>query len=135
MNSQGITVNVAKYVRYFYPIWLAHDFAINSKERKVIVVENRTDLEFITGDVPVVIYNTQKIKCPLMLFYPLSPLKGLLFGFKNSVNKFTKIYTKRITDKLLVNELNLSIVNYCTKVVFSTSASVIKNNGYIPHAH
>lgn len=132
LKSQGISVNVARYVRYFYPIWLAHDFAANFKNRKVIVLENKTDLEFVTGDVPVVIYNTQKINRPLILFYPLSPLKGLLFGFKNSVNRFTKIYSKCISNKSLVHEFNQAIVKYCTKVVFATSEDVIKNNGYMP---
>lgn len=132
LKSQGISVNVAKYVRYFYPIWLANDFAVNFKDRKVIVLENKTDLEFITGDVPVVIYNTQRINRPLILFYPLTPLKALLFGFKNSVNRFMKIYSKCITDKSLVNEFNQTIVKYCTKVVFATSEDVIKKNGYMP---
>lgn len=70
----GETPKLAKYLRYIIPFYVLNQLLQTKDQRKVLVIENKTDLEFITGDVPYAIYGEKcNHRTPLITFFPLSP--------------------------------------------------------------
>lgn len=130
--ADGGTAELARYMRYIQPLWVAHNLVVNRKERKVVVVRNKTDLEFITTDTPYAIYgDASQRRTPLITYYPLTPRMALFFGYSSSVNKLvTMKYGREIVDRKFVDWLNREVLSSARYFVFATKESVIKENDY-----
>jgi hypothetical protein len=69
---------------------MSHMFSVNigaslfleRKKRKLVLIENNTDLTFITGDQPVINLHGNRPHPPttLSLYYPLAPRHALILG-------------------------------------------------------
>ena len=80
-----------------------------------------TDLEFITSDTPYAIYGERKnANTPLITYFPLSPTKGLFYGYRSGVNKFVSTYGRAVRDRNLIDWLNREVVSTAVKFVFAS---------------
>ncbi len=69
-----------------------------------------TDLEFIISDTPYAIYGERKnANTPLITYFPLSPTKGLFYGYRSGVNKFVSTYGRAVRDRNLIDWLNREV--------------------------
>ena len=131
VTKDGGTANLAHYVRLIQPFYIAHNLVSQKNERKVVVVTNMTDLEFITSDTPYAIYGERKnANTPLITYFPLSPTKGLFYGYRSGVNKFVSTYGRAVRDRNLIDWLNREVVSTAAKFVFASSEEILTKNGY-----
>ena len=127
----GETPKLAKYLRYIIPFFVLNQLLQTKDQRKVLVIENKTDLEFITGDVPCAIYGEKcNPRTPLMTFLPLSPRKALLFGYRDAVNTYIQKYGWVLIDKDLVDWLNREIIASSQRFVFASTSNILVDNDY-----
>jgi hypothetical protein len=67
---------------HIYAINLAHNLYIDRDRYKIILLENATDIPFVTADQPVIniASNPNETKMPdkFELYYPLSPTKAMM---------------------------------------------------------
>ena len=127
----GETPKLAKYLRYIIPFYVLNQLLQTKNQRKVLVIENKTDLEFITGDVPCAIYGEKRNpRTPLITFFPLSPRKALLFGYRDAVNTYIQKYAWELVDKGLVDWFNREIIASSQRFVFASAPNILSANGY-----
>ena len=89
----GETPKLARYLRYIFPFYVMNQLLQTKDQRKVHIIESRTDLEFVTGDVPCAIYGERKNpKTPMITYFPISPRKAILFGYREAINKYIQKY-------------------------------------------
>jgi hypothetical protein len=97
---------------------------LERKSRKLILVENRTDVPFITGDQPIINLHGDGLRPPeeLCLYYPLSPNVALLLTEVDSEPAFS-------TDSLTsaqATSLNERMLEACHSQLFGqTEASLL----------
>jgi hypothetical protein len=116
-------------------IWgvMSHMFATNigmgiyleREKRQLILVENTTDLAFITGDQPVINLHGGDGKSPATLswYYPISPRLAL---FLTEVDEEPVFSTAGLT-AAQVNDLNARIVAASHSQVFAQSRGSLEN--------
>lgn len=134
ISADGGTPELANYMRYIQPLWVANNLVKTRRERKVVVLDNKTDLEFITTDTPYAIYgDARERKTPLITYFPLGPRQALFFGYSSAVNKLvTQKYGREIVDRNFVDWLNREVLASARRFVFATTSEVlIRNNYYI----
>lgn len=130
----GETSKLAKYLRYIFPFYACNQIFKIRDQLKGYVIENCTDLEFITGDVPCVVYGEkQEQKIPTISYFPLSPQKAILFGYKKAINKYIEKYGWKLMDKNLVDWFNREVVSSSERFVFASKVSVLIENDYRVH--
>lgn len=129
IKADGGTAELAKYIRYFQPLFVAAKLAKESGKRKMMVVNNATDVDFITGDVPLVIYGERHSNVPCIIYYPLTPRKGLLYGFKSAVNDFNKKFTSTLRRVDKVDWFNREIIASSMRAVFATTKETLQRYG------
>jgi hypothetical protein len=110
-------------------VWnvLIHMFAYNvgaglfleRGRRKLVLVHNRTDVPFITGDQPVINLKANRLYPPesLSIYYPISPQLALLLG---DVDEKPMFATEGLT-AAQVSTLNGKLFEACYKQVFARS--------------
>ncbi|WGL99931.1 DUF4238 domain-containing protein (plasmid) [Arsenophonus sp. aPb] len=102
---------------------LSYDMATN-KSAKIFILNNETDIDFITSDQPVININPDGHKAEnIDYYYPLSPKKALLII--TSDNNYFNI--KKLT-KENVCFLNREIALQSYKTIFSINKDGINNN-------
>ena len=126
IRADGGTAELAKYMRYFQPLLVAATLAKESKTRKLMVVNNATDIDFITGDVPLVIYGERHSDVPCVCYYPLTPRKALLYGFKNAVNDFNSKFTSTLRQVDRVDWFNREIIASSARAIFATNKETLQ---------
>lgn len=132
----GETPKLAKYLRYILPSYVRNQLMQTQDERKVHVIENKTDLEFVTGDVPCVIYGEKcKPQTPMITFFPMSPKKALLFGYRSAVNAYIQRYGWELKDCEQVDWFNREIVASSQRFVFASNATILEKNNYHVNAN
>ena len=93
------------------------------------IIDKRTDLEFITGDVPCAIYAE---KCrpgtPMSTFFPMSPRKAILFGYKDAVNAYIKRYGWELIDRSLVDWFNREVAASSQRFIFASKVDILVEN-------
>ena len=130
----GETPKLARYLRYIFPFYVLNQLLQTKDQRKVHIIENRTDLEFVTGDVPCAIYGeSRNPKTPMITYFPISPRNAILFGYREAINKYIQIYGWELRDKKLVDWFNREVVASSQRFVFASSADVLIENDY--HVH
>jgi hypothetical protein len=115
-------------------IWaiMTHMFAFNiglslyheRKLRKLVLVNNRTEVPFITGDQPIVNLHGDGVRPPdeLSFYYPLSPNLALIL---TEVDREPPFSTDGLTSAQATN-LNTKIVEACHSQLFGqTKASLL----------
>lgn len=97
---------------------------LERKKRQLILVENTTDLEFITGDQPIVNLHGDSKNPPKTLswYYPISPRLALLLP---EVDEEPAVSTKGLTS-VQVNNLNARIVAASHRQLFAQSRSALE---------
>ena len=136
IKDMGVSFETAKYVRYIMPFYIVHDLTKNGKLRKLVIIKNRTDLEFITTDKPTAIYGLDALgNVPDIVYSPMSPKFGLLYGYRMAVNKFIAQYGWEIKDQTLVDWFNREVISGAMRFVFASNAKILRDNGYHVSRH
>jgi hypothetical protein len=143
MRTKGIKVRTIELIRQkngqdLSRIWdiMSHMFSVNigaslfleRKKRKLVLIENNTDLTFITGDQPVINLHGNRPHPPttLSLYYPLAPRHALILG---EVDEDPVPSTDRLA-RAQVLALNTKIVEASHSQVFGHSeASIARSLG------
>lgn len=127
----GETPELAKYLRYIFPFHVLNNLLQTKDQRKVFIIDNRTDLEFITGDVPCAIYAEKRSpKTPMITFFPMSPRKAFLFGYKAAVNAYLQKYGWELIDRSLVDWFNREVAASSQRFIFASKADILVDNNY-----
>jgi hypothetical protein len=92
---------------------------LERRKRQLVLVENGTDLPFITGDQPVINLHGDGRKSPATLswYYPISPHLAL---FLTEVDEEPSFFTASLTSAQ-VNSLNARMVAASHSQVFAQS--------------
>lgn len=126
IRADGGTAELAKYMRYFQPLLVAATLVKESETRKLMVVNNATGVDFITGDVPLVIYGERHSDVPFVCYYPLTPRKALLYGFKNAINDFNVKFTTTLRQVDKVDWFNREIIASRVRAIFATKKETLQ---------
>lgn len=134
---KGTTAHVGEYIRYFLPLCSAHLLVMPEamETHKMTLIRNATGHEFITGDVPVAVVGAEQgMTRHNVNYFPLSPHRAIVFGFKNAVNEFIKItrLSSELKDESLVKTLNNVLLHNCTSAVFASNGKFLRENNYVP---
>lgn len=106
----------------FFANNLSFDMAM-SKSDKLTVIDNKTEIEFITSDQPVVnIHPKGHLSESIDYYYPISPRKAILIKTSNEIY-FTGELTKK--DVISLNEI-IALQSY--KTIFSSKEELILEN-------
>jgi hypothetical protein len=97
---------------------------LERKKRQLVLVENSTDLAFITGDQPIVNLHGDGKKPPATLswYYPISPRLALLLP---EVDEGPAVSTASLTSAQ-VSDLNARMVAASHRQVFAHSRSALE---------
>jgi hypothetical protein len=131
MRTKGSKVRTIELIRQkngqdLSRIWdiMSHMFSVNigaslfleRKKRKMLIIENSTDVTFITGDQPVINLhgNTPHPPTTLSLYYPLAPRLALILG---EVDEDPALSTNRLTPAQVL-ALNTKIIEVSHSQVF-----------------
>jgi hypothetical protein len=138
MRTKGIKVRTIELIRHLSRIWdiISHMFSVNigaslfleRKKRKLVLIENSTDVTFITGDQPVINLHGSRLHPPttLSLYYPLAPRLALILG---EVDEDPATSTDRLTPARVL-ALNTKSVEASHSQVFGHSeASIARSLG------
>ena len=132
MHEIGETPKLAKYLRYLFPFYILNQLSQTKDQRKVHVIVNKTDLEFITGDVPCIIYGEKRNpKTPIITFFPMSPRRALLFGYRESINTYIQEHGWELIDRSLVDWFNREVAASSQRFIFASRADILKDNDYM----
>jgi len=116
-------------------VWnvMIHMFAANigaelfltRTRRKLVLVHNRTDVPFITGDQPAINLKATQPNPPenLSIYYPISPQLALLLG---DVDEEPPFPTNDLTAEQ-ASTLNTRLFAFCYKQVFAQSEKSLKS--------
>ena len=126
----GGTTQLAKYLRYIYPFYVVDQLIDGRGERLFRLMKNYTQLEFVTSDSPCAVYGELGSRLPCITYFPLSPDRALLYGYKSGVNAFVQKYGWELRDQTMVHWLNCEVVANAIKFVFAKSAATLKDNDY-----
>ena len=101
------------------------------KDFNLYLMDNSTNLEFITGDQPVVNLDSARPVTDFDIFFPISPTKALFFCKKT---RFDTIYswTQELTRER-VNSLNIKICESSFKQIYASNERIIKERNYFSY--
>jgi len=100
---------------------LSYDMSLNSS-RKVILLENKSNIDFITSDQPVINLNPEGSKGEFVdYYYPLSTSKALLINTSG-----VKYFSSHHLSDDEVHMLNVKLARASCKTIFSRKKETIK---------
>lgn len=115
--------------------WFFISFAIGNilatnlllkRKHKILLIHNKSNLEFITSDQPIINLEEEKDEKGFAIYFklyiPLSPYKSLILDFDSKENTFEELIT---TDFDYVKKLNGKIIKHSNMFIFSKSESVL----------
>ncbi len=117
----GATNAVARYIRYFLPVYYYYLSMRAKNKRKMAVIKNVSPLEFVTSDAPIVLNGGLEDALPEYMYFPLSPSAAVIYGTRNIVNKTISLIGRTIHDDKVVANLNQQIFEECDRFVFASS--------------
>lgn len=124
INSKSLKLSriifVAQTLEILMRNWSTEEFCI---------VDNTTDLEFITGDTPISNLDAHGRPKFLDLYFPISPSKAIFICAKDRVAFYPEM--RRITTQY-VHELNRKIASDSTYQVFAKKRETLHFGGYKP---
>jgi len=114
-------IAITSFMNYIFAYNLAFGL---TRDYDMKVINNDTEIEFITGDQPIVNLEgkydgTLEPPTKLVLYYPLSPKKALFYISKSENNQFPYI------DKIKVIELNNHIKKASMESLFATNEDIL----------
>lgn len=117
-------IALTSFMNYIFAYNLAFGL---TKNYDMKVINNDTEIEFITGDQPIINLEgkydgTLEPPTKLVLYYPLSPKKALFYINKSENGQFPNI------DVSKVNELNNHIKKASMESLFATNEDIL--NGF-----
>ncbi len=112
-------------VNYMFAINIGASFYIERDRRSLTLLENKTDIPFITGDQPVLNLlggdgNQPPEHC--VLYYPVSPTLALILGEVNEPPP----YTNESFNSDQASDLNSRIYKACHRQVFAGSEASLR---------
>ena len=115
--------------------WFFISFAIGNilatnlllkRKHKILLIHNKSNLEFITSDQPIINLEEEKDEKGFAIYFklyiPLSPYKSLILDFDSKENTVEELIT---TDFDYVKKLNGKIIKHSNMFIFSKSESVL----------
>jgi Protein of unknown function (DUF4238) len=121
LNQNGLMdlTRVWNLMSYLYALNIGFSLYIERRRRKLVLIENRTDVPFITGDQPVTNLLGNGMTSPewLVLYYPISPTIALVLSEADKEPPFTN---DDLTPEK-VAELNERIFNVSDSQLFASS--------------
>ncbi|HDT6564456.1 TPA: DUF4238 domain-containing protein [Enterobacter cloacae] len=100
---------------------LSYDMSLNSS-RKVILLENKSNIDFITSDQPVINLNPEGSEGEFVdYYYPLSTSKALLINTSG-----VKYFSSHHLSDDEVHMLNIKVARASCKTIFSRKKEAIK---------
>jgi len=93
------------------------------------IVNNTTDLEFITGDNPICNLDAHNRSRFLDLYFPISPNKAVFMCNKDRASLYPEMRQMTIQ---YVHELNRNVAAGCAYQVFAKSKDTLQFGGYRP---
>jgi hypothetical protein len=134
MRTKGIKARTIEIVKQknghdLTRIWdiMSHMFSVNigaslfleRKKRKLAIIENSTDVPFITGDQPVINLRGNRMQpvTTFSLYYPLAPRLALILS---EVDEDPALSTDSLTPTQVLT-LNAKIFEACHSQVFGSS--------------
>ena len=101
----------------------------NWGNEEFLLVENSTDLEFITGDNPICNLDAHDKSKFLDLYFPISPSKAVFICDKDRVMLYPEMNRPTIQD---VHNLNRKICGNSISQVFAKNRDTLHFGGYKP---
>ena len=101
----------------------------NWSNEEFCIVDNTTDLEFITGDDPISNLDAHERPKFLDLYFPISPNKAIFICTKDRVDLYPEM--RKITTQY-VHELNRKIAADSVFQVFAKNRETLHSGGYKP---
>lgn len=125
--SASSNVKVARYVRYFAAEMILQNLMPKLCDYHFVQLENTTEIEFLTGDAPVVNIAAKEDPVSFNLYFPVSPTRAVLLGLQHQLDKYPWI-------KAMGNEnadkLNLQICDNCVDQIHARDERVFLRRGY-----
>jgi len=119
---------ICSYIRYPRTLQTHANLLKDRSQYDLSIVNNTTELKFITGDQPLVNLDRKTPQNFFDLFYPISPNKALLLSKKGRFDAEYP-YLSRLTSKD-VDFLNKNICSVCTHQVYASCVNILLNNKY-----
>lgn len=112
--SAESNVKVGRYVRYFAAEMVLSNLIPRLGDYCFIPVENTTEIEFLTGDAPVVNIAARNEPMSFDLYFPVSPTKAVLLVSRDRLDKCQWLEALRDED---ADELNRQICGNCVEQI------------------
>ena len=116
------------FLRHEAAFEVAKNFSISHRDYELKLIENSTDMEFITGDQPLCNLISDANAGQFDLYYPVSPRKALIFVKKG---RYENVY--RHLNELSVrevDELNRKICEVSVNQLYASTSYVLELGHY-----
>ena len=126
----GMMANVFLYLRHVGALEEAVMYTATYEHFRVVLVENHTSLEFITGDQPVHAIAVDDSGPIRDTYFPISPSRAVIVCRKGRLKNAN---LKRFCDpdEAAVDILNKALCRYCSRQVYASSEAVLLDRGYV----
>ena len=121
--------NIFSYLRLPMIYNIHNGLCAKFNEYQLMEINNNTDLEFITGDQPILNLDRRNPAEFFHLYFPISPKRALLLCKKERAEKnYCNIDEN---DRDAVDSFNRLICNVSTREVYASNAQVLEANNYV----
>lgn len=122
-----LTGKVMRLLRPIYAEMTARGIFRDWGKTIFMVVENKTELEFITGDQPLANLAQHKKPKYFDLYFPISPRKAIFMCDKGRESLYPELSALTVKD---VHALNQKICEECVFQVYASEEMILKVGGY-----
>lgn len=119
---------ICSYIRYPLVAQIHLNLLKEREDYELTLINNPTELEFITGDHPLVNLDLSIPTRFWDLYYPLSPNKALFISTRERIK--TKYVLFETLTSLDVDYLNKKICSVCSKQVYASNMDTLVRYGY-----
>lgn len=124
----GTSESILKFMRHQSVYDIAARMVRYGGEYELNLIENKTDLEFITGDQPVCTLGYGRSICELDFYYPISPTKALCLTKKG---RFNQLYAHlNMPTVHEVDRLNKLICHFSVSQLYAKSRTTLEIGRY-----
>ena len=121
--------NIVNPLRHILSLNMAWTFYMNKEEWDLYLLNNETEVSFITGDQPAINIIGDGLNTPpdFILYYPISPDRAIVIQ-KKKIKPIDNVLNKK-----QVEYYNVLIIKNSSHEIFSNSKSMLENiktNGY-----
>lgn len=94
----------------------------------IVLLDNKTDLEFITGDQPLVNLAQHAVARYFDVYFPLSPRKAIFMCDTDRLALYPQMRDLQTMD---VHNLNRRLAEQCYQQVYASQKEIIEAGGYV----